>query len=92
MLTKNDANQRVGKSLSELTCIKIASILALADIVSGDANKQLTWLHSNALMPRSMTYLACRHAMDMQPCNNISDKYTYCKTVFLCLGCFKICR
>ena len=77
------AKQRVGKSLSELSCNKIASVLALADIISGDANKQLTWLQSSGLMPRSKTFPACRHAMDMQSCTDISNKYRYCKTVFI---------
>ena len=52
----------------------MASILALAEIIGGDIDQQLTWLQSKGLMPSSKACPACTHTMDMQPRNDITDK------------------
>ena len=64
-------------------------VLALADIISGDANKQLTWLQSNGLMPQSKACPAyiwtCNH--EITSVTNIGTA-KQCS----CLGCLENCR
>ena len=55
----------------------MASILALAEIIGGDVDQQLTWLQSRGLLPRTKTCPACNHAMDFQARNDITDKYRW---------------
>ena len=55
----------------------MSSILQLADIIAGDVATQLTWLQNRGLLPQRKTCPACNHAMDMQPRNDVCDKFRY---------------
>lgn len=68
---------RASQNAREISTAKMSSILRLADIIAGDVATQLTWLQNRGLLPQRKTCPACNHAMDMQPRNDVCDKFRY---------------